>query len=119
MIVKKRTQSQNGVRHITPAGRSAFRDLFDAEEAAELEVRSVLLQGLEMWLKGSGMTQTEAAKSLGVTQARVSDIKLGKISRFSLDLLLRLASRAGLRPKVSLGASPVPSEPERIRSRTG
>ena len=41
---------------------------------------------------------------LGITQARVSDIKLGKIESFSLDLLVRLASRAGLRPRIKLAA---------------
>jgi predicted XRE-type DNA-binding protein len=50
------------------------------------------------------MTQNEAAKVLAVTQARVSDIKRGKISSFSLDLLVRLASRAGLNPKLKLVA---------------
>jgi hypothetical protein len=37
-------------------------------------------------------------------QARVSDIKRGKISQFSLDLLFRLAARAGLQPKVKIAA---------------
>jgi predicted XRE-type DNA-binding protein len=50
------------------------------------------------------MTQTEVGKYLGVTQARISDIKRGKISRFSLDLLVRLAARAGLQPKLKLAA---------------
>ena len=50
------------------------------------------------------MTQAVAAKVLGVTQARVSDIKRGKISQFSLDLLVRLAARAELEPKIELAA---------------
>jgi predicted XRE-type DNA-binding protein len=104
MTTKKRERNGHGPRHATPAGRSVFRDLFSQEEAVELEIRSTLLRGLEQWLAGSGMTQTEAAKALGVTQARVSDIKRGKISQFSLDLLVRLAARAGLRPKVKLAA---------------
>jgi predicted XRE-type DNA-binding protein len=41
---------------------------------------------------------------LGVTQARVSDLKRGKIDRFSMDLLVRLAARAGLKPKLNLAA---------------
>jgi predicted XRE-type DNA-binding protein len=52
----------------------------------------------------SGLTQTQAAKELGITQARVSDIKRGKIGQFSLDMLVRLASRAGLKPRVKLAA---------------
>jgi len=105
--MKKRAQAKGSdyvVRHVTPAGRSVFRDLFPKAEAEELEIRSVLLIGLERWLSTSGMTQTNAAKVLGVTQARVSDIRRGKINQFSLDLLVRLAARAGLRPTLKLAA---------------
>ncbi len=84
--------------------RSVFHDLYPADQAAEMEMRSLLLQGLSQWLADSGMTQTEAAKVLGVTQARISDLKRGKISLFSLDLLVRLASRAGLQPQLQLAA---------------
>jgi predicted XRE-type DNA-binding protein len=89
---------------ITPAGRSVFYDLFPPEEAAELTMRSILLRGLEQWLKDAKMTQVQAAKALGITQARVSDIKRGKIQKFSLDLLVKLAARAGLRPELRLAA---------------
>ena len=67
-------------------------------------MRAELLRGLQAWLVGSGFTQTAAASELGVTQARVSDIKRGKIESFSLDLLVRLAARAGLRPRIKLAA---------------
>jgi len=87
-----------------PPARSVFRDLMPADQAAEMEIRSTLLMGLEQWLAASGLTQTAAAQALGVTQARVSDIKRGKINRFSLDLLVRLAARAGLRPTLRLVA---------------
>ena len=73
-------------------------ELFSAEDSVELEMRGTLLRGLERWLQSSNLTQAEAAKLLKVTQARVSDLKRGKISQFSLDLLVRLATRAGLRP---------------------
>jgi len=84
--------------------RGAFYDLFDEDEAAELTMRAELLRGLQAWLANSGSTQTHAADELGITQARVSDIKRGKISSFSLDLLVRLAARAGLRPQLRLVA---------------
>jgi predicted XRE-type DNA-binding protein len=66
------------------------------------EIRGTLLRSLEHWLANAGMTQVEAAKVLSVTQARVSDIKRGKIHQFSLDLLVRLADRAGLRPHMTV-----------------
>jgi predicted XRE-type DNA-binding protein len=84
--------------------RSVFYDLHTEDRAAELEMRSLLLLGLGQWLADANLTQTEAAKVLGITQARVSDLKRGKISQFSLDLLVRLAARAGLQPKLRLAA---------------
>lgn len=84
--------------------RSVFYDLHPQDRAAEMEMRSLLLVGLTQWLAQSDMTQAEAAKLLGVTQARVSDIKRGKISQFSLDMLVRMAARAGLQPQMKLAA---------------
>lgn len=89
---------------MTPAGRSVFYDLFPKAEADELVMRSTLLRGLKHRFEESGLTQTRAAKALGITQARVSDIKRGKIGQFSLDMLVGLASRARLKPKVKLAA---------------
>ena len=62
------------------------------------------LIGLAQWLEKSRMTQAAVAKVLGVTQARVSDLKQVQIDRFSMDLLVRLAARAGLKPKLNLAA---------------
>jgi predicted XRE-type DNA-binding protein len=87
-----------------PTAKSVFRDLYDPDKAAEMEIRSTLMIGLSQWLQRSKLTQLDAAKLLGVTQARVSDIKRGNINRFSLDLLVRLAARAGLNPKLKLAA---------------
>jgi len=84
--------------------QSVFHDLYEDDRAAEMEMRSALLIGLEQWLATSAMTQREAGKVLGLTQARVSDIKRGNIPQFSLDLLVRLASRAGLEPRLQLAA---------------
>jgi predicted XRE-type DNA-binding protein len=97
-------RDEHGPRYVTPAGRSVFYDLFPEAEADELIMRSMLLRGLEQWLKESRLTQTQAANALGITQAQVSDIKRGKFSQFNLDMLVRLASRAGLKPRLKLAA---------------
>lgn len=101
---KPRTRDDHGPKAKTPTRRSVFRDLFPAEKATELEIRSTLLRALEHWLASSGTTQAKAAEVLRITQARVSDIKRGKINQFSLGLLIRLAARAGLQPKLRLAA---------------
>jgi predicted XRE-type DNA-binding protein len=94
---------EHDAKHITPAGRSVLLDLAASdEEAIELEMRSTLLQGLERWLASSELTRIEAARVLGITRARVSDLKRGKISQFSLVMLVHLATRAGLHPTAEL-----------------
>lgn len=97
-------KKKSAVGHITRG--SVFNDsaLFDPTRGAELKMRATALRGLQRWLAGSGLTQAAAAKLLGVTQARVSDLKHGKISTFSLDLLVRLTQRAGLHPELRLAA---------------
>jgi predicted XRE-type DNA-binding protein len=42
------------------------------------------------------LTQAEAARVLGVTQPRVSDLVRGKIDLFSIDMLVNLLAKAGL-----------------------
>jgi predicted XRE-type DNA-binding protein len=82
-------------------------DLCSPEDAVDLACRATLLRGLERWLAARDLTRAEAAKALGVTQVRVSDIKRGRIRQFSLGLLVRLAARAGLKPTISLQANPL------------
>src|SRR5262245_10221615 len=101
---KKTTPAKKSESATRGDPRGVFYDLYDEDRAAELTMRSELLHGLQAWLGESGSTQTAAAAELGITQARVSDIKRGKIDSFSLDLLVRLAARAGLRPRIKLAA---------------
>jgi predicted XRE-type DNA-binding protein len=102
--MSKSTSVKKNTSMVRGDPRGVFYGLFDEDRAAELTMRSELLHGLQTWLEESGSTQTTAASELGITQARVSDIKRGKIESFSLDLLVRLAARAGLRPRIKLAA---------------
>ena len=99
---KEVLRNERGPGHVTPAGRSVFYDLFPRAKADELVMRATLLRGLERWLKKSKLTRAQAARALSITQARVSDIKRGRIGQLSLDMLVRLASWAGLKPKLKL-----------------
>jgi hypothetical protein len=48
MRVKTVLNSEHGPRHVTPAGRSVFYDLFPAEKAAEIEIGSVRNEGVDV-----------------------------------------------------------------------
>ena len=71
-------------------------------QAASLKARSKLMMALQEQLKASGMTQTQAAKILGVTQPRINDLLRGRVSRFSLDALVNIATALGRRVHVEL-----------------
>lgn len=80
-----------------------FTDLgFDAEEAANLALRSELMMRIEQWFSDSGLTQAVAAKTLGVSQPRMNLLLKGKIGEFSLDALVNMATRAGLRVTLTI-----------------
>lgn len=79
-----------------------FDNVWDAIEddpvvAENLKLRSLLMIELERHIKRENWTQAEAAKALGITQPRVSNLMRGKINAFGLDLLVRMATKAGLR----------------------
>lgn len=69
----------------------------DSVEAENLKLRSSLMLALSRHIKGQGLTQAQAARLLGVTQPRISNLIHGKIDLFGLDLLAKMAATAGLR----------------------
>ena len=84
-----------------------FQNVWDAladtpEEAANLTLRSELMDEIEEIIKKKGWTQAEAAKRCGVTQPRINDLLRGRISRFSIDALVNIASALGCKVRVSL-----------------
>jgi predicted XRE-type DNA-binding protein len=46
------------------------------------------------------LTQAKAAQLIGVTQPRISDLMRGRLDLFSLDALVDMADRVGLRTKM-------------------
>ena len=77
-----------------------FSSVFDAiadtsEEAANLKARAGLARQITNAFKERGWTQEEAAYHCRVTQPRISDLMNGRLSRFSLDALVNIASALG------------------------
>ena len=61
-----------------------------------MKLRSTLMMAIKGHITEAGINQAEAAKKLGVTQPRISDLMRGKIHLFGLDALVNLATAAGL-----------------------
>lgn len=90
---------------IIKSSGNVFVDLgFEPEEAAVLAMRSDLMARLRRHIEDLGMTQAGAAKKFGISQSRVSDLVRGKWEKFSLDMLLVLATKAGLHPQLRMAA---------------
>ncbi len=87
-----------------------FESVWDAisdtpEEAANLRARAELMHKIREIVKQEGGTQVEAAKRCGVTQPRMNDLLRGRVSLFSMDALVNIATKLGWRVRVELDAA--------------
>ena len=88
---------------LTKGSRNVFADLGFAEgESQNLALRSDLMVRIEKLVHDSGMTQQQAAKTLGITQPRLNALLKGKIADFSLDALVNMLAHAGMQVKMTV-----------------
>lgn len=94
---------KNNDTSIIESSGNVFADLgFDPAEAEVMKLRTEVMIRTAQQLKAKGWTRAEAARHLGITQPRVSRLVKGKVEDFSLDMLLTLATRAGLHLELRL-----------------
>ncbi len=80
--------------------KNKFESVFDAiaesrEKAVNMKLRAQLMHEIIDRIDKNGWKQAEAAKKLGVTQPRISDLQRGKMSKFSLDMLVNMLASVG------------------------
>lgn len=75
------------------------------QQAANLRTRAELMRKIAAIVKTSGWTQAQAASQCGVTQPRMNDLLRGRVSRFSLDALVNIATAIGWQVHVELKAA--------------
>ncbi|MHB1283766.1 MAG: helix-turn-helix domain-containing protein [Metallibacterium scheffleri] len=75
------------------------------EQAANLRARAALMQQIAAIIEAAGWKQAEAAERCGVTQPRINDLLRGRVSRFSLDALVNIATALGRRVHLALEAA--------------
>jgi predicted XRE-type DNA-binding protein len=91
---------------IEKSSGNIFVDLgFSNSESINLTMRSDCMMAIKEWFSSSGLTQTIAAKKLGVTQPRFNAMLKGSIDQFSIDALVNMASHAGITAKLTLKAA--------------
>ena len=89
--------------------KDRFTSVWDALEddpvrAENLKLRSALMMEIAERIKDEGLTQTQAAEVLHITQPRVSALLKGKINDFRLDSLVDMAHRLGLHVSINVAA---------------
>lgn len=75
------------------------------EEAANLKVRAELMRKIASLIAEIGWTQAAAVEKCGITQPRINELLRGRISRFSLDALVNIASSLGQHIHIELEAA--------------
>ena len=84
------------------AKANVFQDLgFDPEESENLRVRADLMIELRRLIENKKWTQAAAAKIMGVSQPRISDLVRGKIDKFSIDSLVSMLGSAGVKVRIT------------------
>ena len=87
-----------------------FTSVWDAiadtpEQAANLRARAELMQQIAAIINANNWKQADAATHCGVTQPRINDLLRGRVSRFSLDALVNIATALGRRVHLELEAA--------------
>ena len=88
---------------ITRGHDNVFEDLgFSADEAANLAIRSNLILDLKSWIQSQGWTQAEAATFFSEPEETIKSLVARDIKGFSVDKLIVMLARAGMRVKVEV-----------------
>jgi len=72
-----------------------FESTHGKDDAPEMVARAKLMIIIRDMIDDHKWTQKQAADKLGVTQARISKLKGGKINDFSLDMLFSFLGKLG------------------------
>lgn len=85
-----------------------YESPFHVTETSEVASKSVLKADLTILIRDiieqQDWTQKEAAKRLGVSQPRISDVVNGKIDKFTLDMLFSMLDKLGFKAKFTFGS---------------
>ncbi|MBI5526025.1 MAG: XRE family transcriptional regulator [Deltaproteobacteria bacterium] len=82
---------------------NVFSDLgFGREETGNFRIRATLMAEVEKHIRRRGLSPAEAAREMGVTQPRISDLMRGKIDVFSVDTLITMLTTLGLKVTVTV-----------------
>jgi predicted XRE-type DNA-binding protein len=96
------TTQRPRTRRTTKTNGNVFADLgFSPLESASLQLRARLMAELIRIVRTRKLTQTAAARLLGVSQPRISDLMRAKVDKFLSDALVEMLALAGIELEVT------------------
>jgi len=100
---------------VTKASENVFVDCgFPPGEAESLRIRARMMMALTRYIQERKITQTRAARIMGVSKPRISDLMRGKIGRFTIDTLVNMLTAAGLKVDVDITAARPKAKNKRV-----
>ena len=92
-------------REFTPSSGNVFADL-NLPQADDLLAKAELAAKIIAEIQRQRMTQIQAAVVLGIDQPKVSALKQGKLSGFSIERLMRFLLRLGRDVEITVKSKP-------------
>lgn len=88
-------KNHSKVFELVESSGNVFRDLGFGTESANLLMRADLMIAIIDIFDSKRWSNAQAAKALAVKESRISELRHGQISKFSVDLLLKFLARLG------------------------
>jgi predicted XRE-type DNA-binding protein len=101
-------------RESTPSSGNVFADL-SLPQADDLLVKAELTSKIIAEIQRRRLTQNQAAAILGIDQPKVSALKQGKLSGFSIERLLRFLLMLGRDVEITVKSRSKPGAAARLR----
>ncbi|MBD9610731.1 XRE family transcriptional regulator [Pseudomonas sp. PDM02] len=95
---------------------SPFHVTHDEEVASKMALKMELSIFITDCIKKLGLKQSEAAARLGVTQSRISELATGKIEKFTIDAMMDMLDKLGLRTTFTLPSNEAGALPQIVIS---
>jgi predicted XRE-type DNA-binding protein len=95
---------------VTPSSGNVYADL-GLPDAEEMYAKSLLSILIARAIRERGLTQSDAARLLGTTQPKVSELVRGRLSGFSIERLFRFLNALGMTVRIQVSDTAPEAQP--------
>lgn len=111
--MKLKTHKTPGGETITLSSGNVFADLGLPNPEEHLLKSNIAIE-IRKLIEAKSLTQAEAARLVGLSQPKVSDILRGRLAGYSVERLLAIVNRLGRSVEVRISAQDIPVAQARI-----